>query len=175
MNFDSALLIIDMQNVYLPQNKWACINMYEKIQNIERKIAEFPRSNVFFTKHIAPNSPHGQWCEYNKIYANINSNPYLNDYIADLKQYITNDNSFEKSTFSSLSNNKLFDKLNAFSTIYVTGVMAECCVLSTVMSLIDMGKKVIYCSDAIAGKNQETENAVITILKELSPLHVVIE
>lgn len=53
--------------------------------------------------------------------------------------------------------------------------MAECCVLSTVISLIDMGKKVIYCSDAIAGKNQETENAVITILKELSPLHVIIE
>lgn len=175
MNSKSALLVIDMQNVYLPQNDWACKNIYEKIQNIEKRISQFPRNNVFFTKYLATKSPQGQWCDYNKIYAHINSNPYLNDYIDDLKQYVTDDNSFEKSTFSSLSNNRLFDKLNEFSAIYVTGVIAECCVLSTVFSLIDMGKKVIYCSDAIAGKNPETENAVITILKELSPLHIIIK
>lgn len=66
-------------------------------------------------------------------------------------------------------------KLEQFDTIYITGVIAECCVLSTIFSLIDIGKKIIYCKDGIAGQSEEKEKAVIKILEDLSPLHVVFE
>lgn len=74
-----------------------------------------------------------------------------------------------------MSNLELRDKLREFDVIYVAGVVAECCVLSTVFELIDMGKKVIFCKDAIAGQKSEKEMAVIEVLKALSPLHIIFE
>lgn len=168
---NSALLVIDMQNVYLPENEWSCIKMAEIIKYIEEKIKDFPINQVFFTKHMAFSNPKGQWKMYNKI----NSSKYLNDYILELKKYLTDDNLFVKSGFSALSSNELFNALDRFDTIYITGVIAECCVLSTVFSLIDMGKKIIYCKNGIAGENEEREQAVIRVLEELSPLHVEFE
>ncbi len=172
---NSALLVIDMQNVYLPENEWSCIKMAEIIKYIEEKIKNFPINQVFFTKHMAFSNPKGQWKMYNKKYDKINSSKYLNDYILELKKYLTDDNLFVKSGFSALSSNELFNALDRFDTIYITGVIAECCVLSTVFSLIDMGKKIIYCKNGIAGENEEREQAVIRVLEELSPLHVEFE
>ena len=88
MKENSALLVMDMQNVYLPENEWACIKMYEVINYIEEKIKEFPKNQVFFTKHIAFENPKGQWKIYNEKYDKINSNNYLNDYIIELKKYL---------------------------------------------------------------------------------------
>lgn len=175
MKNNSALLIIDMQNVYLPENEWACIKMSQTIQYIEEKIKNFSENQIFFTKHQASENPQGIWKEYNEKYSKINSNKYLNDYIPELKKYITTDNLFVKTGFSGLSNKNLLESLNRFDTIYITGVVAECCVLSTIFSLIDMGKKIIYCNNGIAGQNEETEKAVIKVLEELSPLHVIFE
>lgn len=175
MKDNSALLVIDMQNVYLPENQWSCIKMPEVIKYIEEKIKAFPNNQVFFSKHIAFENPRGQWKIYNKKYDEINSNKYLNDYISELKKYITNDNLFVKSGFSALSSKELLEKLDKFDTIYITGVIAECCVLSTIFSLVDMGKKIIYCNNGIAGQNEQIEKAVTKVLEELSPLHVEFE
>lgn len=172
MKNNSALLVIDMQNVYLPENEWSCIKMGKVINYIEEKIKEFPKNQIFFTQHIAFENPKGQWKIYNKKYANINSNKYLNDYIPELKKYLTNDNLFTKSGFSALSSKNLFKALDKFDTVYITGVIAECCVLSTIFSLIDMGKKIIYCSNGIASQNKQKEKAVAKVLEELSPLHI---
>lgn len=175
MRNNSALLVIDMQNVYLPENEWSCIKMDTIIKYIEEKIKEFPKSQVFFTQHRAFENPKGEWKIYNEKYSDINSNEYLNDYIPKLKKYLTDDNLFIKSGFSALSSKKLLETLAKFNTIYITGVIAECCVLSTIFSLIDMGKKIIYCNNGIAGQNEQKEKAVIEVLEELSPLHVVFE
>ncbi|MBR3696987.1 MAG: cysteine hydrolase [Clostridia bacterium] len=168
-----ALLVIDMQNAYLPGNEWECNKILKVVKNIEEKIKEFPLNQIFFTKYIASENPKGVWKEYNNVYSEINSNENLNDYIKEIKKYITKNNSFIKSEYSSLSNLKLKNKLNEYEIIYVTGVVAECCVLSTIFDLIDMGKKIIYCKEAIAGQKEEKEKAVIEVLKALSPLHII--
>lgn len=175
MKNNSALLVVDMQNVYLPENEWACIRMDKVIKYIEDKIKIFPKNKIFFTQHTASQNPIGQWKMYNEKYNNINESEYLNDYVPGLKKYITNDNLFIKSGFSALSNKNLIEVLDKFDTIYITGVIAECCVLSTIFSLIDMGKKIVYCKEGIAGQSEEKEKAVIKILGDLSPLHVVFE
>ena len=72
---------------------------------------------MFFTKHIAFENPKGQWKIYNEKYDKINSNNYLNDYIIELKKYLTNDNLFIKSGYSALSSGDLLEKLDKFDTI----------------------------------------------------------
>ena len=132
MDNKTALLVIDLQNAYLPGNDWACNRILSVIKNIEDKIKNFPKNQIFFTRFIANSNPYGVWKEYNQKYSEINSNEYLNDYVKEIKKYITKDNSFDKSIYSSLGNKQLFEKLKDFDTIYVTGVVAECCVLSTI-------------------------------------------
>ena len=74
-----------------------------------------------------------------------------------------------------MSNKNLLEELKKFDTIYVTGLVAECCILSTVFGLIDMGKKVVYCINGIAGQNEEKEKAAIEVLEALSPIHIIFE
>ena len=175
MNSKCALLVIDLQNAYLPGNKWACKKIVSAIKNTEDIIKKFSDNQVFFTKFIATNEPEGVWKDYNEEYADINANEYLNEYVEEIKKYITKDNSFIKSKYSCMSNIELKRKINEFDVIYITGVVADCCVLSTVYELIDMGKKVVFCKDAIAGQNEIKENAVIEVLKGMSPLHIIFE
>ena len=85
---NSALLVIDMQNIYLPDNKWACIHMRNTIKNIEKRINSFPSNQVFFTKFVASSSPCGIWKDYNNIYNQINSSIILNNYIDEFQKYI---------------------------------------------------------------------------------------
>ena len=170
-----ALLIIDMQKVYLPNKQWACKNIVNTINNIEKKIKGFDKRHIFFSKFIASKNPIGTWKDYNKEYSNINSNDYLNDYVDELKKYINSNNSYIKNTYSSLKNNGLYKKLKEYDRIYVTGVVAECCVLSTIFELIDIGKKVIYCKSCISGIDSIKEQSVLNILEELSPIHVEFE
>ena len=170
-----ALLVIDMQNVYLEGNIWECINMDNITNCIIDKINEFAKEDIFFTKFIAPSNPIGVWNDYNKEYNDINNNLYLNDYIKELKKYITENNLYLKSTYSSLKNKELYNKLMEYDTIYITGVVADCCILASIYDLIDMGKKIIYCVNGIGSPSKEVNDAVITILKGLSPLHIEFE
>ena len=47
--------------------------------------------------------------------------------------------------------------------------------LSTIYDLIDMGKKVVYLSEGIAGETREKEEMVKNILSGLSPLHLIFQ
>lgn len=175
MDKKNALLVIDMQNVYLQNNKWACENIEKSIPYIIDLIKHFPKNQIFFTCFISSNNPKGVWNDYNIMNKDVNDNKYLNEYITEIKPYITKDNSFSKSTYSSCKNEILYKKLDEFENIYVVGVVAECCVLSTIFDLIDMGKKVIYCKNGISGITAEQKNLTIKILENLSPLHVIFQ
>ena len=53
----------------------------------------------------------------------------------------------------------------------LTGVVAECCVLSTAFDAIDLGCEFIYVTDAVSGFDRPREDASILMLSGLSPLH----
>ena len=168
-----ALLVIDMQNIYLPGEKWECGSILSAIDYIDGFINEFDKKDVFFTEFLTSKNPVGVWKDYVEKYSDVAYDDYLNDYIDKLKKYINKDNMYSKSTYSSMTNVELKNKLEEYGTIYVTGVTCDCCVLATVYDLIDMGKKVIYCKKGISGYTKKEEQAVVDSLNGLSPLHVV--
>lgn len=63
-------------------------------------------------------------------------------------------------------------RIDLYERVFVAGVVAECCVLSSVMDLIDQGKKVMYLTGGIAGVSREKEEMVIKLLEGMSPLHI---
>lgn len=166
------LLIIDMQNVYSPNQKWECHNFNQTTENILRLIQNGRHESVAFTRYIASKNPHGVWLNYNLANRDINQNTWANEIISKLKEYRKEYPIYDKSTYSALKLPELKRMAKSASCVVITGVVAECCVLSTVMDLIDAGIYVIYVKDAISGIRPETEKAVETVLSGLCPLHL---
>lgn len=138
----------------------------EADRNIRILLDHVTREEVLFTKYTAAVQPVGVWKDYNRENAAVNADPWLNDMVSDLKPYTDQYPVYEKSTYSSLENALIREKVKEKSCVIVTGVVAECCVLSTVMSLIDMGIYVIYLKDAVAGIDETTEEAATKVLED---------
>ena len=168
---DDILLIIDMQNVYKKDQPWECKNLNKIIPNILKLISTL-KKNIIFTKFIASKNPIGIWKEYNKLNESINKNEYLNEIIEELKKESEKYPTYTKSTYSSLQIPEIKELALKNKRLIITGVVAECCVLSTCFEAIDLGIKVIYLSDAISGIDDNNEKSCINILLGLSPIQV---
>lgn len=167
------LLIIDMQNVYKEGQPWECKNYDNALSNILDLLNDgrFSQDNTILTRYIASAHPTGVWKNYNKENAEINANQWYNDLDQKLQLRCKDCKCYDKSTYSSYSVKEIQEAINNASSV-VIGVVAECCVLATVSSLIDAGKYVYYITDAIAGLDNEKEEATIKVLEGLTPLHL---
>ena len=168
------LLIIDMQNVYKEGQPWECKNYDNAISNILDLLNDgrFSQDNTILTRYIASAHPTGVWKNYNKENAEINANQWYNDLDQELQQRCKDYKCYDKSTYSSYSVKEIQKAVHNASSVVITGVVTECCVLATVSSLIDAGKYVYYITDAIAGLDNEKEEATIKVLEGLTPLHL---
>lgn len=168
------ILVTDMQKVYLKGEKWACKNIDSALENII-KLLNKCECEVIFTAFLPPKSPLGQWKTYNLVNADVNSSPKKSEIIDKLKPYTELYPLVFKDRYSSLSNEKVreaaYNTINNNGRVVLTGVVSECCVLSTAMAAIDMGCKVIYLNDAVAGSNKESEKAAGLIIHGMQPVH----
>lgn len=172
--YDSSqdlLILIDFQNVYLPGQPWACPTMEEAIENTLAIIHAPGAPDFVLTQYIAPTNPVGRWKQYNEQYAEINADEFLCDFPDSVRQIITDKNLIVKDTFSSLKSTELRARLDGKSRVVLTGVVAECCVLATMLDAIDLGYEVIYLYDCISGFTPENEQAIRTLAESFSPIH----
>ncbi len=165
------LLVVDMQNVYREGQAWGCRNTDGVTGQISRLIDSGIPSQVIFTRFDAPLNPQGTWKAYNEEYADINSNPFLNEMMDELKPYTEKYPVYSKSTYSSFSIKEVQDAVRNADRVLLTGVVAECCVLATLESLVDAGVKVLYVKDAIAGQTAEFEAVIEKIAVSFSTIH----
>lgn len=173
------LLIIDMQNVYNVGQPWECQNYCVALDNIKHLIGNplstgnpFSQANTILTRYIASDSPFGVWIDYNKENNEINQNAWANALEPELEKLCKNYKCYDKSTYSAYTIKEIQKAADTASCVIITGVVAECCVLSTVMSLIDAGKYVYYVTDAIASATPETEQATVKVLEGLTYVHL---
>lgn len=171
---NSLLLIIDMQNIYKEGQPWECKNYDNALSNILDLLNDghFSQDNTILTRYIASAHPTGVWKNYNMENAEINANQWYNDLDQKLQLRCKDYKCYDKSTYSSYSVKEIQEAANNASSVVITGVVAECCVLATVSSLIDAGKYVYYITDAVAGLDNEKEEATIKVLEGLTPLHL---
>lgn len=165
------LLIIDMQNAYKTGRPWCCPKMTPVTENIIRLLTTQQYRDVIFTRHLPARAPVGTWKNYNQHYDEINHNPQLSEIIDELKPYTGQAIILDKTTYSAASvlPGSLFSV--PCPRIIITGVVAQCCVLSTVLGLIDRGNEIIYLKDAVAGQHQNFEDMTEAIINTFSPLH----
>lgn len=191
------VLVIDFQNVYLPDQPWACPASPKAIENIqkilERAARPVPDKNpasidVIFTRFIAPNHPSGTWKTYNEVNRKVNEDAWLNELIDPFKDLVrapvsaghsvtgakaspdTRYPVYDKSTYSSLTVPAIQRAAAKADRVVLTGVVAECCVLATAFHAIDLGLPAIYLTDAVAGLDRPKEQAAELMLKGLEPV-----
>jgi len=170
----TALLVIDVQNVYLKGQKWSCVSIDTAQANIRKVCAEGRADRIVFTRYIPFENPEGVWRAYNRINAEVNGNAWLNELTDEMKALVRELQApvVDKSWYSAWKSETVRTLLADVDTVVVTGVVADCCVLSTVFDLIDAGKYVVYLKDAVSGVSVETEAATVTVLKGLEYVHL---
>lgn len=119
-----------------------------------------------------PENPQGVWKDYNIKYAHINANEWGNEMLPEFAEALTRYPLYSKSVYSSLAIPEVLAAAKKADRVIITGVVAECCVLSTVWALIDEGIYTVYVTDAVSGFDVEKEEAARLVLSGLSPLHV---
>lgn len=160
-----------MQNVYTRGQEWACLDTEGAAERI-RRILSADCADVVFTKYIAAEYPSGVWADYNRKYQQINSDPWLNQLVDGLRETAERYPCYEKSVYSSLAIPEVRAAAERAGRVVVSGVVAECCVLSTVLELIDAGIYVVYLTDGVSGLDRPKEEATELILSGLAPLHL---
>ena len=159
-NSSDLLLVIDMQNVYTKGQEWAC-------KGIEHASASILRL-------LNSQKTDGVWKEYNKVNAAVNSDPWLNEMMPEFLPWVKTYPVFTKSVYSSFAIPEVVKAAKKARHLVISGVVAECCVLSTVLSAIDAGCKVIYLTDAVAGLSEVSRKETENIISYFAPLHTVL-
>jgi nicotinamidase-related amidase len=169
---NDLLLVIDMQNIYTAGQEWACLDTEGAAGRIKKIIRSGKCRETIFTCFLPPKAPSGVWADYNKKYAHINANAWGNAMLPEFEEELKHCPLYSKSVYSSLAIPEVYEAAKKADRVIVTGVVAECCVLSTVISLIDAGIYTVYLTDAVSGFDVPKEEATKLILSGLSPLHV---
>lgn len=166
------LLVIDMQNIYTAGQEWACLDTEGAAERIRRLIVSECCDQVIFTQYLAAESPQGVWADYNRKYAHINADAWANREVPQLSGLADRYPCYGKSVYSSLAIPEVLEAAKKADRVIVSGVVAECCVLSTVLALIDAGIYTIYLTDGVSGLDRPKEEATELILSGLAPLHL---
>lgn len=165
------LLVIDMQNVYLPEQPWGCPKIGKAMENVKRLIDSEAVDNVIFTKYLPSDKPVGTWKKYNEEYKEINDNAWMSELIPECKAYAERYPVFSKCTYSSYENETVRELAGKAERVLIAGVVAECCVMFTLYSGIDAGDEMIYLSDACAGLDDDYEKTVEKMAAYYAPMH----
>jgi len=167
------LLVIDMQNVYGQGGAWCCPGSGRAADNILKLIRNGGDSlNVIFTRFLSDDSAEGAWRDYNLENADINNDAYANEMMEAMEEELKKHPLYTKSVYSSLSISEVKRAVCEADRVLLSGVVAECCVLSTAFAAIDEGAQVIYLKDCVSGLDKVTEKATETVLSGLVPLQV---
>jgi len=165
------LLVIDMQNAYTADGPWTCPNMAGATEKIIALIESGQFSEIVFTRFDAPADPVGTWKDYNEINREVNEDVWMNEVVPELVPYLDQYPMVSKSTYSSMTVPDIQAAAERCiargGSVVLTGVVSECCVLSTAFQAIDMGCPVVYITDACAGCSDDTEAAVVSVLAGL--------
>lgn len=165
------LIVIDMQNVYLEDQPWGCTATSEIFMKIKKLIDNHVPDNVIFTGYMPSQNPVGTWNRYNIENEEINGNVWMSEMMDACKPYLNRYRLFTKDRYSSYTNEEVRTLAANARRVVLCGVVAECCVLFTLLSGIDAGDKMIYLKDACSGTCREHELMVEKIASYYAPMH----
>lgn len=168
----AAHLCIDMQNIFARGGVWETPWM-EKVLPAISEIAARYRERTVFTRFVTPEQPEdrpGRWQGYFtkwKAATRANLGPRDLDLVPTLSRYVPPALVVDKPSYSAFYGSRLADLLveKHVGTVVITGAETDVCVLSTVLSAVDLGFRVVIVEDALCSSSDTGHDALMTMYR----------
>ena len=169
---DAVHLCIDMQNIFAPGGLWATPWMERVLPTI---VSIVSRSQVrtIFTRFITPEDPEdrpGQWQRYFQRWHQATRKhlpPAALELVPALSRFVPPASLIDKPAYSAFSNTGLARLLveKNVNTVVLSGAETDVCVLSTVLSAVDLGFRVVIVEDALCSSSDVGHDALMTMYR----------
>ena len=169
---DAAHLCIDMQNIFARGGVWETPWM-ERVLPVISEICERYRERTVFTRFVTPERPEdrrGQWQVYFSKWQRATRGdlaPDALDLVPELARYTPPALLVDKPAYSAFFGSRLGHLLveRHVGTVIVSGAETDVCVLSTALSAIDLGFRVIIVQDALCSSSDTGHDALMTMYR----------
>lgn len=170
LNARTVHLCIDMQRLFAPGGPWPTPWMARVLPNVIQLVERAP-SRTQFTRFIPPESPDdvpGMWQAYYRKWRNVTRDRMdsaLLDLVPPLQKFVPPAETFDRMQYSAFTSGGLHTRLRQrdIDTIIVTGSETDVCVLSSVLTAVDLGYRVIVARDAICSSSDQTHDALLDL------------
>lgn len=166
-------LCVDMQNLFAPGGPWATPWMERALPSIIRLTAHAPERTVF-TRFIPPanaSEAAGMWRDYYRKWDNVTRDqlsPEVLDLVPELRRFVPPASVIDRMVYSAFGSGRLLDFLagHHVETLIVSGGETDVCVLSTVLSAIDIGYRIILAEGALCSSSDESHDAILGLYRQ---------
>jgi nicotinamidase-related amidase len=154
-------LCIDMQNIFAPGGLWQTPWM-ERVLPMVVSIVSRYQARTIFTRFVTPAAPEdrpGQWQNYFRRWRQATRD--------HLPPFVPPGRIVHKPAYSAFSNPALASLLVelGIGTVVISGAETDVCVLSTVLSAVDLGFRVVIVEDAPCSSSDIGHDALMTMYR----------
>jgi nicotinamidase-related amidase len=165
-------LCIDMQNIFAKGGLWETPWMERVLPTIEAIVSRY-RDRTIFTRFITPQHAEdrpGRWRHYFRRWEQAtrqNLRGHELDLVPAMARHVPPAIVIDKPFYSAFGQSKLYDLLveKGVGTVVVSGAETDICVLSTVLSAVDLGFRVVIVEDALCSSSDEGHDALMTMYR----------
>ncbi|MBH5367876.1 cysteine hydrolase family protein [Bradyrhizobium glycinis] len=165
-------LCIDMQNIFAPGGLWATPWMEWVLPTIVSIVSRHPARTIF-TRFITPQDPEdrpGQWRSYFERWRQTTRRqlaPAALELVPALNKFVPPAAVIDKPAYSAFSNPRLASLLveKNVGTVVISGAETDVCVLSTVLSAVDLGFRIVIIEDALCSSSDVGHDALMTMYR----------
>jgi nicotinamidase-related amidase len=169
---DAVHLCIDMQNIFAPGGLWETPWMEKVLPTIASIVSRYQVRTVF-SRFITPQDPDdrpGQWQSYFRRWRQATRTqlpPSALELVPALARFVPPARVIDKPAYSAFSNSALASLLieREIGTVVITGAETDVCVLSTVLSAVDLGFRVVIVEDALCSSSDVGHDALMTMYR----------
>jgi nicotinamidase-related amidase len=169
---DAAHLCIDMQNIFAKGGVWETPWM-ERVLPVISEICARYRERTIFTRFVTPEKPEdrrGQWRVYFTKWQRATRGslpPNALDLVPELAGYTPPALVVDKPAYSAFFGSRLGHLLveRHVGTVILSGAETDVCVLSTALSAVDLGFRVIIVQDALCSSSDTGHDALMTMYR----------
>ncbi|TGN81995.1 cysteine hydrolase [Bradyrhizobium yuanmingense] len=165
-------LCIDMQNIFAPDGLWATPWMERVLPTVVSVVARHAERTIF-TRFITPQDPEdrpGQWQSYFRRWRQATRRHLPSsalELVPALARFVPPAAMIDKPAYSAFSNpglaSLLFEK--NVGTVVISGAETDVCVLSTVLSAVDLGFRIVLVEDALCSSSDVGHDALMTMYR----------
>lgn len=169
---DAVHLCIDMQNIFAPSGLWATPWMERVLPTIASIVSRY-QVRTIFTRFITPQDPEdrpGQWQSYFRRWHQATRRHLPSsalELVPALSRFVPPAAVIDKPAYSAFSNPGLASLLveKNIGTVVISGAETDVCVLSTVLSAVDLGFRVVIVEDALCSSSDVGHDALMTMYR----------